>query len=111
MCGINGSDWVHIMMDLHDGFGGVIGRENRFGSEWRKKIIYSQHFSRTKRVISGLKSNAIEYGINEQTAIKRLESTYKEFNCSLYNFFTFMQDSEHISKKVCHGKSKSKSNM
>ena len=94
----------------HDGFGGVIGRENRFGRAWRKNMVHSQHFSRTKRVISGIQSYAIEYGINEQAAIERLESTYKEFNCSLYNFFIFMQDNGHISKKARRGKSKSNSN-
>ena len=94
----------------HDGFGGVIGRENRFGSEWRKKMVHSQHFSRTKRVISGIQSYAIQYGISDEAAIERLESTYEEFKCSLYNFFIFMQDNGHISKKARRGKSKSKSN-
>ena len=94
---MSGLDSVLIMMNL---VACEIGRENQFGAEWRKNLVHSQHFSRTnKRVISGIQLYAIEYGISEQAAIDRLEHTFKEFNCSLYNFFSFMQDSGHIKKK------------
>ena len=74
----------------------MIGRENRFGAEWRKNLVHSQHFSRTKWVIPGLQSYAIKYGISKQAAVDSLEPTYKEFNCSLYNFFSLTYNPSSI---------------
>ena len=87
-----------------DVYGGVNGRESRFGARWRKNLVHSQHFSRVKRVIAGIEAYAESKSVHESIAVEALEATFKELNFSLYNFFCFLQKEGYIVKCARRGK-------
>ena len=89
-----------------DVYGGIQGRENRFGSKWRRNLVHSQHFSRVKRVITGIEAYAKTQSVHESVAVETLETTFEKLNFSLYNFFCFLQEEGYIVKCARRGKSK-----
>lgn len=62
---------------FEDPHGGFEGRETRIGSHWRKHLVSNHQFSRTKRVVAGIRRQATESDISECEAVATCEEEFK----------------------------------
>ena len=84
-------------------YGGVEGRNKKFGAKWRKHIP-AAHYSRCCRTVKAIQHYAKENRLNKDDAITALEPIFKECSNSLYNFIEVMQEKGHLKKAAKRGK-------
>ncbi|MGL5915852.1 MAG: hypothetical protein ACRCZG_06290 [Culicoidibacterales bacterium] len=67
--------------DFHDEFGGIEGRNKKFGSQWRKHFP-AHTYSRTERTIKGIRAYANENNMSAYDACECLQHQY-EHKCKM----------------------------
>jgi hypothetical protein len=85
--------------------GGFESLELEFKAKWRRHLDV-QHFSRTKRVVAGIKAYIEREGVAEDIAIATLDSVYKDDASSVANMVVWMQDMGLLKRSVARGKQK-----
>ena len=100
-------EW-HGLNDFEDQFGGVKGREKKYGSKWRNKgMVNPQHFSRTKRVIAGIIAFAEREHIRQREAVARLDDLFcNTCKCSLAKMVEELKSMELIDERAPRFKKK-----
>ena len=84
-----------------DYYGGIQGREDRFGPKWCRGRVNPQHFSRTKRIIYAIKAYAQEGNMSEQDAVGFLEEDFTmNCSCSLQAFVKLMKEKGLIAERA-----------
>ena len=91
---------------FEDAYGGVHGRDLKYGKKWRRHISSHQH-SRHRRVVFGVKVYADRHQLTVQEAIVQLEDKWTQCRGSAANFVTYLQSIGAIEKKKSRGKFKS----
>ena len=88
---------------FEDDYGGLAGREAKFGTQWRNKGSVSPHqFSRTNRVIVGIKAYAAYHSINSRLAVSQIEDLFQQkerCNCSVSKIVIALQAMGFIAKR------------
>ena len=80
------NEW-HGLEEYEDQFGGIKGREDRFGASWRRGTVNSKQFSRTKQVIDAIAKFAEEGSMPELEAVAFLEEDFVDgCKCSVTAF-------------------------
>ena len=87
----------------HCAYGGVEGRNKKFGAKWRKHIPPA-HYSRCCRTIKAIQKFALEKHQRNEDAIETLESMFHECSYSVYNFVDVMQEKGYLKKAAKRGK-------
>ena len=83
--------------------GGLEAMEATFKSKWRKHLD-GQHFSRTRRVVLGIREYTASEGVDKATAIEALEAIFKESGRSVANMVVKLQELGHLKKKAKRGR-------
>jgi len=91
---------------FYDIYGGIDGREKRFGTSWRKHTVSSHLFSRTKRCIIGINQFARENNMTPMESVATLEETFAECNFSIYNLVQKLKTRGLVMTKASRGKTK-----
>ena len=88
-----------------DPLGGIEYREKTFGPEWRKdnKAINGVQFSRTKRIVSGIKEYSAANQKPELETIAELEEAFKSVKGSVGQFVSLLQVNGFLKKKAPRG--------
>ena len=88
-----------------DPLGGIEYREKTFGPEWRKdnKAINGVQFSRTKRIVSGIKEYSAANQKPELETIADLEEAFKSVKGSVGQFVSLLQVNGFLKKKAPRG--------
>ena len=90
---------------FEDAYGGIIGRDKLYGKKWRKHL--SPHlYSRTSRIIFGIKVEADVHKLTIEQAIERLEPHWDDCNHSPSNFVKYLQSIGAVNKRKARGKAK-----
>ena len=92
------NEWYGLE-EYFDEHGGINGREAKYGSKWRKGLINSQQFSRTQRIIKGIRNYSISKQVGDNEAIALLEDAFQDCKCSAYNFVRHLQQEGFITKQ------------
>jgi hypothetical protein len=86
--------------------GGIESIELEYKAKWRRHLDV-QHFSRTKRLIAGIKAYIEREGVAEDIAIAALNSIYKDDSSSVANIMVvWVQDMGLLKRSVVRGKQK-----
>ena len=99
------NEW-HGLQEFEDDYGGVGGREDRFGSKWRKGLVTPQQISRTKRVIVGIREYGIRQSLPSQQAVMQLEDSFAECKHSVKKFVERLQSMGLVDKRETRVKKK-----
>lgn len=89
-----------------DSYGGTHGRDLKFGKAWRKHLSAHQ-YSRTNRIIYGIKVYADVHKTCVPEAIERLQQHWDMSKNSVSNFVKYLQAIGAVEKKKVRGKAKS----
>ena len=93
------NEW-HGLEEFADLCGGIKGREESYGSTWRKGIVNAQQFSRTKRIIEAIYKLAEEQSIQQIEAVATLEEAFvKESKCSVHSFVKYLKGKALITER------------
>ena len=91
------------MGEFNDGYGGIVGRDKKYGPKWRKHIN-SQHYPRTKRVAMALETYAATNKRDITIVCEQFQSLYEARKCSVSNLVTEFQQLGLITKKGARGR-------
>jgi Transcriptional activator of glycolytic enzymes len=96
-------EWVGAG-DFEDGFGGIEGRNKKYGSKWRKHLNV-QHYSRTCRVVKAIRAFAEEQRMDTHDACATLQHHYKNTaKCSVGNMVKYVNSMGLLQKGKARGK-------
>lgn len=85
-----------------DDFGGIEGRNKKFGSKWRKHLQQSS-YSRNCRLIKGISDYAKEQNCQPEEVIAEWEPLFVSCKSSVANMVRALQKAEKITKKASRG--------
>jgi Centromere DNA-binding protein complex CBF3 subunit, domain 2/Transcriptional activator of glycolytic enzymes len=93
--------------EFTDGFGGVAGRNSRFGGKWRKEAqcLDASQYSRTQRLVKAITQQSTERKVQPEEIVAEWESLFQESNRSLATFVRALQNLNYIGKRKtrrCH---------
>ena len=91
---------------FQDSYDGVIGREKRFGAKWRKGLVSPQHFSRTQRVIAGIREYAAHNKMQPFEAVLVLQKEFEDCKNSVSNFVVVLQKLGYVPIRAPQAKKK-----
>lgn len=94
--------------DFMDEFGGIEGRNQKFGARWRKHLA-PYIYSRTERTVKGIRAFAEEKRIDVYDACEQLQEQYKQCKCSCANMVSYFTTIGLLAKKKPRGKVTSRS--
>jgi Transcriptional activator of glycolytic enzymes len=100
------SEWIGIA-DFHDQFGGIEGRNKKFGATWRKHLP-KYTYSRTERTIKGIRAFAKEKQISEMDACRELQDVYEQQKLSVKKMVDYFTSTNLLSKCKARGKTTNK---
>lgn len=104
------NEW-HGLDQFADEYGGVKGKEEQFGSKWRKGIVNPQHFSRTKRVIAAIYVKAESENVRPMEVVASWEEIFtKNSKCSVSNFVKELKNAGYITEREPRYSKKKKKN-
>ena len=89
----------------HDPLGGINGRNEKFGSKWRKHLNVQQ-YSRTVRVVAAVEQYAVDNSVPWGNALDDLEDSFEECKYSVSKMVLACQAKGLLSKKTSRGKHK-----
>ena len=93
------NEW-HGLEEFADLCGGIKGREDSYGSTWRKGIVNPQQFSRTKCIIEAIYKFAREQSMEQLEAVAVLEEPFvKESKCSVHSFVKYLKGKALITER------------
>jgi hypothetical protein len=69
--------------EFDDGEGGIAGRDQNLGRQWRKGKIHYKKYSRLKQVVESVDKLALGRGITPQVALDQLDPLFKQAKGSL----------------------------
>jgi hypothetical protein len=97
-------EW-HGIDDFADGYGGVAGRDKRYGNKWRKHLD-NNSYSRNKRIIAGIQKHSENNRQNPLISIEtQLDNIFKNHcNCSPQRMVNYMQDTGLVPKRKNRGR-------
>lgn len=96
------SEWVGAG-DFNDGYGGIEGRNNKFGASWRKHLT-SYIYSRTERTVKGIRAFAEQRNISDFDACRELQEVYEQQRWSVSNMVNYFNSSGLLTKRKPRGK-------
>lgn len=96
------SEWIGVG-DFHDEFGGIEGRNNKFGASWRKHLV-AFTYSRTERTVKGIRAYAEQRDINEFDACRELQEVYEQRKFSVSNMVNYFMEQGLLTKRKPRGK-------
>jgi Transcriptional activator of glycolytic enzymes len=96
------SEWVSIG-DFQDGFGGIEGRNKKFGASWRKHLPHHS-YSRTERTVKGIRAYAKQNKISDFDASRQLQEAFEQQKCSISNMVNYFIAQGLLPKKKPRGK-------
>jgi hypothetical protein len=96
------SEWVGAG-DFEDEFGGIEGRNNKFGASWRKHLV-SYMYSRTERTIKGIRAYAQHNRITDFDACEELQAVYEKQKYSVANMVNYFTQVGMLTKRKPRGK-------
>lgn len=88
----------------NDMYGGVAGRDSRFGVKWRKEHINPTLHSRTSRLIQAIQFHANEESVSPQDIIIDWDPMFKEAKHSVHTLVKRLQQEGKIPKLGARGK-------
>jgi Transcriptional activator of glycolytic enzymes len=92
--------------DFHDQFGGIEGRNKKYGPKWRKHLP-KYTYSRTERTIKGIRGYAKQHNITDMDACRQLQEVYQQQKCAVKNMVDyFTNELRVLSKRKPRGKVK-----
>jgi hypothetical protein len=95
-------EWIGVG-DFNDGFGGIEGRNKKFGPSWRQHFsTYS--YSRTERTVKGIRAFSKQKAISDFDACRELEPVFQEQRCSVTNMVNYFTSSGLLTKRKPRGK-------
>jgi Transcriptional activator of glycolytic enzymes len=97
-------EW-HGIGDFADDLGGIEGRNERWKALWRGHLD-KQQYSRTARVISGIKALAERETLDWEDAVEHLEGIFAQNKYSVYKLVEHMQEEKLLEKKAARGRKK-----
>jgi Transcriptional activator of glycolytic enzymes len=100
------SEWIGVG-DFNDPFGGIEGRNKKFGAKWRKHLP-KYTYSRTERTIKGIRAFAKDKQINEMDACRQLQEVYEQQKMSVKNMVDYFTKTNLVSKRKARGKAMKK---
>jgi Transcriptional activator of glycolytic enzymes len=89
--------------EFADGYGGISGRNKRFGARWRKHLV-SYIYSRTERTVKGIMAFAEQEDITVYDACERLQESFVKCKYSVANFVVYLTSVGLLTKKKPRGK-------
>jgi Transcriptional activator of glycolytic enzymes len=94
--------------EWEDEFGGVAGRNEKFGAKWRKeaKALDKSQYSRTNRVIVAVSSSAHARGLQPEDVVAEWEPVFSACKQSVANLVRALQELNILPKKKARGKKK-----
>lgn len=95
-------EW-HGEAPFYDKHGGVVGRDEKFGTKWRKGMN-PQQYSRTKRVVDGIMQKAKMEGKTCASAAVELDVLFQDEKCSVGKMVEAMKEAGLLEKKKPRGR-------
>jgi len=96
------SEWVGVG-DYQDDFGGIEGRNQKFGASWRKHLV-AFTYSRTERTVKGIREYAQQRGLLDFDACRELQKVYEARKCSVSNMVNYFMEQGLLTKRKPRGK-------
>lgn len=88
---------------FEDAYGGIEGRDKRFKSHWRKHLNVN-HYSKTKRVVQGIRALARRENVPTTQACIALQPKYVDCKYSVANFVRWLQSNGLCAKMKTRGR-------
>jgi Transcriptional activator of glycolytic enzymes len=89
--------------DFMDEFGGIEGRNKRFGAKWRRHLV-PYIYSRTERSVKGIRAFAQQQDIPIYDACERLQDSFVRCKYSVANLVSYFISAGLLTKKKPRGK-------
>jgi Transcriptional activator of glycolytic enzymes len=89
--------------DFADEFGGIEGRNKRFGARWRKQLV-PYIYSRTERTVKGIRAFAVQEDITVYDACERMQEHFVKCKYSVANLVGYFTSVGLLTKKKPRGK-------
>lgn len=96
------SEWVGVG-DFHDEFGGIEGRNKKFGASWRKHFV-AFTYSRTERTVKGIRAYAEQRTISDFDACRELQEVFEQRKFSVSNMVNYFKDQGLLTTRKPRGK-------
>jgi Transcriptional activator of glycolytic enzymes len=96
------SEWIGSG-DFEDQFGGIEGRNKKFGAKWRKHLP-KYLYSRSERTIKGIRAYAKQKQISDMDACRELQSVYEQQKRNVKNMVDYFTTTNLIQKCKARGK-------
>jgi hypothetical protein len=96
------SEWIGCG-DFQDGFGGIEGRNKKFGAKWRKHLP-KYLYSRSERTIKGIRAYAQQGQISDMDACRELQHVYEQQKHNVKNMVDYFTRTNLIHKRKARGK-------
>ena len=92
-------EW-HGRNAFYDVKGGVKGRNQMYGSRWRKGIVKHHHYSRTQRIVEVIAKHAHDNDLEDDEAVRQFEAVFKEKKYSISAMVKYLQEEGLMDKRI-----------